>query len=161
MCTSRKKKSHRKHRHKKETATDIQEKACRERCCSLKHIFIKNNDVHLNWQWCFFLFQLWELVCALLLTLRAAASACAFRMLLFSSSGVRRGVATGLLLPALLRPHFSVSFTTSSCSNRVGDGKQNSLTKWKQYMVKNTFLSILMLNYSIRYQSIKICTIDF
>lgn len=88
-----------------------------------------------------FLLQLWELMCVLLITLRAAASACAFRMLLFSSSGVRRGVATGLLLPVLLRPHFSVSFTTSSCSNRVGEGKQNSLAKRKQYMVEKNSIN--------------------
>lgn len=47
-------------------------------------------------------------------TFRAAASTCAFRMLLFRSSGVQSGGTTGLL-PALLSPHFSVSFTTSSC----------------------------------------------
>lgn len=51
-------------------------------------------------------------------TLTAAASAWAFRMLLFRSSGVRSGVTTGLL-PALLRTHFSVSFITSSCCNKV------------------------------------------
>lgn len=54
----------------------------------------------------------------LLRTLRAAASAWAFRMLLFRSSGVRSGVTHGLL-PALFSPHFSVSFTTSSCWSRV------------------------------------------
>lgn len=54
----------------------------------------------------------------LLRTLRAAASAWAFRMLLFRSSGVRSGVTHGLL-PALFSPHFSVSFTTSSCWGRV------------------------------------------
>lgn len=57
----------------------------------------------------------------LLRTLSAAASAWAFRMLLFRSSGVRSGVTHGLL-PALFSPHFSVSFTTSSCWVRCHRG---------------------------------------
>lgn len=58
-------------------------------------------------------------VCGFSLTVTAAASACAFRMLLFRSSGVRMGVAPGLLLAGLLRLHFSVIFTTSSYNNRA------------------------------------------
>lgn len=54
------------------------------------------------------------------LTMTAAASAWAFRMLLFRSSGVLSGVAPGLLLAVLLRLHFSKILTTSSCNTPHG-----------------------------------------